>query len=177
MHRLTLREYKVCFDKLYHSLCLFANKYVDDIDMAKDIVQDVFIRVWENKIEFRDENNVKSFLYTSVKNKSLDYLKSKRYKTTKKISVNDIELLETESFFLREVVVVETSNIIQNAINTLPNRCAQIIKLSVKNFTNAEIAEELNISIYTVKVQKRTAYKRLRPILKNHFALIAFIWC
>jgi RNA polymerase sigma-70 factor (family 1) len=176
MHRLTLREYKVYFDKLYHSLCLFANKYVEDIDMAKDIVQDVFIKVWENKIEFRDENNVKSFLYTSVKNKSLDYLKSKRYKTTKSFSINDLELLETESFFLREVVVVETSNIIQNAINTLPNRCAEIIKLSVKNFTNAEIAEELDISIYTVKVQKRTAYKRLRPILKDYFALIAFIW-
>lgn len=176
MYNLTLKEYKSLFDKLYTSLCLFANKYIDDIENSKDIVQDVFIKIWEDKIEFQNENNIKSYLYTSVKNKSLDYLKSKRFKTTDHLSIKDMEQLETEQFFLKEVVILETSSIIENAINSLPNRCAQIIRLCIKDFTNAEIAEELKITLNTVKTQKKIAYKRLKLILKDYFIIIAYIF-
>jgi RNA polymerase sigma-70 factor (ECF subfamily) len=169
---LTLKEYKSLFQKLYTSLCLFANKYVENIEVSKDIVQEVFIKVWEDKIEFQNENSIKSYLYTAVKNRSLDYLKSKRYKSTDHLPIKDLEKLETEPFFLREVVILETSNIIEEAINTLPNKCAQIIRMSIKSFTNMEIAKELGVSINTIKAQKRIAYKRLKPLLKEHFALL-----
>tara|TARA_R110002049_G_scaffold33017_6_gene109020 strand:- start:5326 stop:5808 length:483 start_codon:yes stop_codon:yes gene_type:complete len=157
-------------------LCLFANKYVNDLEVSKDIVQDVFIKIWVDKIVFENKNSIKSYLYTSVKNKSLDYFKSKRYKTTDHFSTGEMEQLETQSFFLREVVVLETSSIIETAINTLPNRCAHIIRLSMKGLTNSDIAEELGISINTVKAQKKIAYKRLKPLLKNYFVLVAFIF-
>ena len=175
-YTLTLKEYKSLFDKLYVSLCLFSNKYIDDLETSKDIVQDVFIKIWEQKIEFKNKDGIKSYLYTSVKNKSLDYLKSKHYKSTSHFSIKEIENLETESFFLREVVILETSKIIEDAINTLPYKCAQIIRMSIKELTNAEIAKELCLSINTIKAQKRIAYKRLKPILKEHFLLIAFIF-
>ncbi len=173
-YRLTLKDYKNLFNKLYTSLCLFSDKYVQNLDVSKDIVQDVFIKIWEDKIEFKNENNIKSYLYTSVKNKSLDYLKSNRYKLEEHIPAIEMEKLETESFFLREVVVLEASSIIENAINTLPNKCAQIIKMSIRELTNAQIAEELGLSINTIKAQKKIAYKRLRPLLKDYFILIAF---
>ena len=176
MYQLTLKKYKNIFDKLYASLCLFSNKYVNNIEVSKDVVQDVFIKIWEDKVEFKNEDTIKSYLYTAVKNKSLDYLKTKRYKTTDRFSLKEMEKLETEPFFLREVVIIETSNIIENAINTLPNRCAQIIQLSIKGYTNAEIASELDISINTVKTQKKIAYKRLKPLLKDYFILIAYIF-
>ena len=176
MYKLTIKEYKSLFDKLYISLCLFSNKYINDIEISKDLVQDVFIKIWEEKIIFKNENNIKSYLYTSVKNKSLDYLKSKRYRSTDNFSVNQIEQLENETYFLREVVVIETSSIIEKAINTLPNKCAKIIRLSIKDFKNSEIAEELGISINTVKAQKKIAYKRLKPLLKDYFVLIAFVF-
>ncbi len=176
MYKLTLKEYKSLFDKLYTSLCLFANSYLKNLEVSKDIVQEVFIKIWEDKIEFQNENTIKSYLYTSVKNKSLDYLKSKYVKTTEHFSISEMEKLETEPFFLREMVILETSSIIENAINTLPNKCAQIIKLSIKDFTNAEIAEELGISVNTVKTQKKIGYKRLKPLLKDYFILIAFIF-
>ncbi len=176
MYVLTLKEYKNLFDTLYTSLCVFANKYLDNLDTSKDIVQEVFIKIWEDKVSFQNENTIKSYLYTSVKNKSLDYLKSKQYKSTDNHSAKEIEKLETESFFLSEVVISETSAIIENAINTLPNKCAQIIRLSIKEYTNSEIAQELSISINTVKAQKRIAYQKLRPILKEHFILILYIF-
>ncbi|MEI6866675.1 RNA polymerase sigma-70 factor [Flavicella sp.] len=176
LHHLSAKEYKNSFNVLYKSLCLFAYKYVDNLEVSKDLVQDLFIKIWEDKIEFKNKDNVKSYLYTSVKNRSLDYLKSKRYKSTYCFSSIKMEQLETESFFMREVVVSETTAIIEKAINTLPNKCAQIIRLSVNNFTNIEIAKNLNISINTVKTQKRIAYKRLKPILKEHFILLIFIF-
>lgn len=176
-YKLSLKEYKSLFNKLYDTLCLFSNTYIKDLEVSKDIVQDVFVKIWEDKIEFKNDIGIKSYLYTSVKNKSLDYLKSKRYRSTDNVPSIEMEKLETEQFFLREVVVLEASVIINNAINTLPIKCANIIKLSIKNYTNAEIAEELEISIHTVKAQKRTAYKRLRPILKDYFILIAFAFC
>lgn len=87
-----------------------------------------------------------------------------------------MEELESETFFLREVVVVEASDIIENAINTLPKKCASIIRLSAKGLTNANIAEKLGLTINTIKTQKKIAYKRLKPILKEHFILIAFFF-
>ena len=175
-YQLSLNEYRNLFKNLYKSLCLFANAYTKDIETSKDIVQNVFIKVWENNIEFKNETAIKSYLYTSVKNKSLDYLKSKHYKSTEHLSSVKMEQLETNSFFMRETVILETSSIIEKAIDTLPNKCAQIIKLSTKNFTNAEIAKKLSISINTVKSQKKIAYKKLRPILKECFILTAFLF-
>nr|WP_320020470.1 RNA polymerase sigma-70 factor [uncultured Draconibacterium sp.] len=176
MYKLNLKEYKSLFNNLYVSLCLFANKYIENLEVSKDIVQDVFVKIWEDKTEFSNENKIKSYLYTSVKNKCLDYLKSKHFKTTDLLSIGEMEQLETEPFFLREVVIVETSKIIEEAISKLPNRCAQIIRLSIKSFSNEEIAKEMNISINTVKAQKKIAYKRLKPLLKDYFILIAFIF-
>ena len=173
-YELTLKEYKKLFDNLYNSLCLFANKYVENQELAEDVVQEVFIKIWEKKIEFQEKENIKSFLYTAVKNKSLDVVKSASYKQTRK--TEDIKSLESESFFLKEVIVVETSRIIEDAIDTLPKKCAQIIRLSLKEYTNAQIAEELSISINTIKTQKRIAYQKLRPLLKDYYILIAFIF-
>ncbi|AXP80761.1 RNA polymerase sigma factor [Mariniflexile rhizosphaerae] len=175
-YQLTLKEYKKTFDSLYTLLCLFANKYLNDIEASKDIVQVVFIKIWEDNIEFRSEENIKSYLYTSVKNKSLDYIKSKRVTSTEKLSSIKIEDMETEPFYLREVVVLETHSIVEKAIKTLPKKCAQIIRLSINNFTNPEIATELGISINTVKAQKKIAYKKLKPILKDYLILIAFVF-
>ncbi|KAB1067729.1 RNA polymerase sigma-70 factor [Tamlana haliotis] len=176
VHNLSLKAYKDVFDSLYASLCIFAKSYVNNLDIAKDLVQDVFIKVWEDKIAFKNELAVKSYLYTSVKNRALDYLKSKRYKETDHMSVIELDVLNKESFYLKEVVIEEASSRIEEAINTLPNKCAQIIRLSIKEYSNNEIATHLEISVNTVKAQKKIAYKRLRPLLKDYFVFIAFVF-
>jgi len=175
VQHLTLKEYKSVFNTLYPSLCLFSNKYIEDLDISKDIVQEVFIKIWEDKIEFKNNTKIKSYLYTSVKNRSLDYLKSRRYKLEESLT-EDIPQSETDPFFLREVMISETSMLIDKAVNSLPYKCAQIIKLSIKGLTNTEISEELGISVNTIKTQKKIAYKRLKPMLKECFFLIAFIF-
>lgn len=174
MHSISLKEFKEYFDNQYMSLCLFANKYIGDLELSKDIVQDVFIKIWEEKITFKNENGIKSFLYASVRNKCLDHLKSKSYKSTNKLTDLDIQKLETEPYMLREVAVQETSKIIHDAIATLPKKCAEILLLSIQDYNNQDIANELDISVNTVKAQKKIAYKKLKPLLKEYFLFIAF---
>lgn len=171
-HQLSLREYKVIYNNFYTSLCLFSNNYVGDLDQSKDIVQEVFIKIWENNIVFENRNAIKSYLYTAVKNKSLDLLKSKEYNVKSQISKEELELLDSDSFFEKEMVIEEVSRIVESALGTLPEKCKKIVKLSMNGYRNYQISEELSISINTVKAQKRIAYQKLRPILKTSFIFL-----
>lgn len=173
---LSHNEFKKSFDTLYEPLCIFANKYLNNISAAEDVVQETFIKIWEKQVEFQNKESLKSFLYTTVKNKSLDYLKTTYVKSTQALAKEEPQEWETDPFFYREVVVTEINLIIDKAIATLPEKCAEIMKLSVKGMSNPEIAEQLGISLNTIKLQKKIAYKRLRPLLKDYFVLIAFLF-
>jgi len=169
-------EFKVIYKSLYPSLCLFAKNYLSDLQTSKDAVQEVFIRVWEKDVNFSNENAAKGYLYTAVKNKCLDILKSKYVRVIDvQYDLEEFELLESDRFFYKEVVRTETSYLIEKAMNSLPYRCSQIIKLSLKNYTNQEIADSLSLSINTVKAQKKIAYKKMRPLLKEYYHVLALI--
>ena len=81
LHLVSKESHKALFDDLYPSLCLFANRYLKDLDTSKDVVQEVFIKTWERKVYYSNYNAIKSFLYKSVRNRCLDYLKSKHYRS------------------------------------------------------------------------------------------------
>lgn len=170
--RLNMASFSRIFEGSYTPLCLFAYKYLEDLNLSKDIVQDVFVKIWEDSIEFNNESSIKAFLYTAVRNKCLDYLKSKAYRSRVFLTEEKMEELQSEPFFLREVVVQEASILLEKAINTLPAKCAQIIRLSAKGLSNDRIAEKLGLSVNTIKTQKKIAYNRMRPLLREYFVLI-----
>lgn len=165
IHPMSIAGYKSLFDTLYPPLCLFANKYLKNMDLSKDVVQDVFIKVWEQKIQYINFYTIKSYLYKSVGNCCLDHLKSKYHRSMLNSSYIDFEHLLTEEYFLTQLTVIETYSQLETAINQLPNKCERIIRLSLKAYTNEEIAEEMSISKNTVKSQKRIAYEKLRHSL------------
>lgn len=175
-YQISKKEYKVLFDTYYSPLCNFAYKYLSDYDACKDVVQEVFIKVWNKQINFYSETSQKSYLYTAVKNKALDVIKSKGYASRDPLSEAELSVLQSDSYFAREVVLEESSRLIQEAVNSLPFKCKQIINLSLNGYKNDEISKELSISINTVKAQKRIAYGKLRVLLKGAFFLIAPIF-
>ena len=164
-----LKQYNELYNSLYTSLCIFSNKYIDNLDKSKDIVQDVFIKFWNHNISFDDEVGAKSYLYVCVKNKCIDYLKSNEYKHTQRIESLDFFELESDSYFYKEFFIEEVSSAIQKGLETLPLKCREVVKLSMNGYKNEQISEELDISINTVKTQKKIAYKKLRLILKPPF--------
>lgn len=165
LHPMSIEGYRSLFDTLYPPLCLFANKYLKDMDTSEDIVQEVFIKTWEQKIQYPNFYAIKSFLYKSVRNRCLDYLKSKHYKNVVQSPDIDFDKMLTEEFFVTQLTIIDTYSQLETAIKKLPNKCKQVIRLSLKAYTNKEIAQEMSISMNTVKSQKRIAYEKLRHSL------------
>ncbi|MDD7887903.1 sigma-70 family RNA polymerase sigma factor, partial [Flavivirga sp. 57AJ16] len=158
-YRLTQNEFEDIFERLYDPLCLFAHRYVGDLGLSEDIVQDVFTKVLAERTAFPDKDKVEGFFYTAVKNRSLDVLRSKYARDVKARTPQDLEALQSGAYFLWEAVTIETSGIIEKAIRSLPDRCAEAIRLSMEDCPNREIAEKMGISVHTVKEYKKTAYK------------------
>ncbi len=162
---LTLKSYNALFKSLYPQLCVFAYKYLNNVEASQDIVQEVFIKVWEDKTTFENEDHTTGYFYKAVRNKCLNHLKSKQHLLTERYGQENMETYETEEFLMSEAVVIETTVIIENAIRTLPDKAGQVIRLSIKDYTNEEIAKALSISVNTVKDHKKVAYRKLRKLL------------
>ena len=165
-------NFESLFNEFYPALCSFAQHYIDDKDKAEDIVQDVFIAFWKDHSESNQIGSIKAYLYTSVKNKCLNYLKHN-------VVVNkyvESEKKESISYFFDHVIEEETHRMIYNAIEELPPRCKEIVLLSLQGLKNNEIAEELNVSINTVKTQKALAYNELRVKLKHLVGIAPIIF-
>lgn len=162
--------FKKLFNKFFHSSCAFVNKYIAEKGAVEDVVQDTFINLWDKRKIFSGGLHFKSYLYKSLRNNSLYYLRQN--KSNEEIPV---DIKEENTDFLKSIIEEEISREITEAINNLPEQRKKIIELSLQGFKNEEISEELQISINTVKTQKRKAYAQLRENLENVFILYFYL--
>ncbi|MFV0592045.1 MAG: RNA polymerase sigma-70 factor [Draconibacterium sp.] len=169
------KAFSELFDKYYSPLCFFANKYLSDLDLSRSLVQEVFVDLWVRHEKLNIRFSPKSYLYHSVKNRSIDYLRKEK-KTT---SVSrPIETAESVPF--RDLMEeAELNNRINLAIQQLPEKCRQVFVLCrFDGLKYSEIAEKLNISLKTVEMQMGIALKKLRDSLSDYqiVNLITFIY-
>jgi RNA polymerase sigma-70 factor, ECF subfamily len=164
------------FADYYVNLCRFAYTYVKDQDASEEIVQEMFISMWENKDKLNISTSIRAFLYTSIKNRALNYLRDEK---TRKNHENEFALKQSGEmtriidFCERE----ELQHLITDAINDLPQQCQIIFKMSRdQNLTYNEIAHQLNVSPKTIENQMSIALKKLRHKLSPYLtAIIAFL--
>ena len=159
------------FNSFFSALCNFANTFVHDVHQSEDFVQEIFISLWDHRKNFDDLLSLKSFLYKSVRNKCLNFIKHQNI--VNKHQEVQLKDLENDAVFFDHMIEEETHRLLYDAINELPPSCKKILLLSISGLTNPEIAEDLNISINTVKTQKAIAYKQLRLKLKELFVIAA----
>ena len=168
-----IQHFEEIFRKYYPVLLSFVERHVGDRDVAKDFVQDVFFKLYESKGEFLTDASLKSWLYTTSRNAALDYLRHLKVQ-------DDHQLLMAESMIyaadVDEVISEELACKIEEAINSLPAQCQQIVRMNIidgRKYT--EISAELGISINTIKTQISRGYKKLRELLSADFnALVLF---
>jgi RNA polymerase sigma-70 factor (ECF subfamily) len=161
--------FRFFFEKYYSDLCNLVNLYLHDPVMSEEIVQDIFIYLWEKKENIRIESSLKSYLLRASKNRSLNYIRNKKIKLDIYSRLNDfdkgtIEMPDSvlDSNQLREII--------NTAIDSLPGRCREIYILGKeKNMSYKEISEELGISVKTVEVQMGKALKKLREQLRPYY--------
>ena len=164
--KLNEQEYHNVFKAYYGSLCSFACQYVEDPELAADIVQDGFVKLWQLRDDFYYRHQVKAFLYTMVRNRSLNELEHSKvaYEYEQKIKAK-----KSDTFFHDAVVEEETFRILSEAIGKLPPQMRSIMQLALEGKKNAEIADTLQVSPETVHTLKKSAYKKLRKYLTNYY--------
>ncbi|MFV0268632.1 MAG: RNA polymerase sigma-70 factor [Draconibacterium sp.] len=162
------------FDEFYPPLCFFANKYLSDMDLSHSLVQEVFVDLWAKRRKLKIHTSPKSYLYQSVKNRSIDYLRKEKKTVPVSESVETVESVPFHDL----VEEAETVDRINLAIRHLPEKCREVFILCrFEGLKYSEIAKKLEISVKTVEMQMGIALKKLRESLSDYqiVNLIIFI--
>ena len=175
------------FKELYASYFLklkdFACEYVIFDEDAENIVQDLFVDIWEKEELISTNLNLMPYLFTSVKNRCLNLL---RHKTVVQKNADKIQeeyhimlqmnLESLEAFDQHLFSEPDIEEIVTRAINTLPEKCREIFIMNkIEGKKQKEIATELQISLSTIESQMSIAYTKLKKELKNYMPLYLFL--
>ena len=161
----------------------FATEYVISDEDAENIVQDVFVELWENKEMLNMHMNLIAYLFTTIKNKCLNHMRHKivvqntatkmqeEYLISLRMNLDSLEAFDNKLFSDQDI-----EKIINRALDSLPEKCRTIFFMSkIEGKKQKEIAQELNISINTVGTQIGIAYKKLRTELKDYLPIMLFL--
>lgn len=165
--------FETLFRQFYPSLCVVARKIVVDREAAEDIVQEVFIRLWEKKGNYEAIPDLRAFLYVAVRNLCFNYLRDKK----ETVDCTQVELADRCTSFQEQLIQEETYRLISKAISGLPLQSGKIMRLTLDGKQNKEISEILGVSVTTVKTLKYNALKILKLSLKGYFPVLLFILC
>jgi RNA polymerase sigma-70 factor (ECF subfamily) len=167
---LSENEFESLFKLYFKPLCGFSKGFVYDADAAHEIVQNVFVNLWQKRDALDLNQSIKSYLYTSVRNRSLNYLRDhKKFRS----SILDDELSHYEaSPSAFSIEQDDLQALIDQSIASLPEKCREVFELSrFEGLKYQEIADKLQISIKTVENQMGKALKVLREDLKDYVGL------
>lgn len=170
--RIKLRDeqaFELLFRKYFPRLCAFSNKFLNDPEEAREVVQEAFMKIWETSEEIDPEESIKAYLYKITRNLSINKLRRRkiisRYTEIYKIVyIDNHELSGLESLLGKEL-----EENVALSVNNMPEKCRKIYELNrVEGLKYREIAELLKISVKTVEAQMSKALRSLREDLSEY---------
>ena len=163
------REFKDLFLENYSALCNMAFRITHDMERSEDVVMDVFEKAWNERDRLDPAGNIRSYIFTMVKNRALGMLRQDAHlnKVTGEMAHltegrgnENMEEEEIEKWLLIDRIYV--------SIRQLPPKCAEVFTLGkINGLTYVQIAEQMNISVKTVENQMGKALRMLREILSH----------
>lgn len=191
MKKLTLREEqyllselkrgnKEAFNRLFHAyyvdLVLFGGNFIREKEAVEDTVQNVFLRLWEEREQFPVETSLQSYLLKAVHNSCIDELRHRKIVHDYHIAAGydtPLEEYDTENYVLYSDLHTQ----LQEALGKLPEKAREAFELNrFEGLKYTEIAERLDISQRTVEVRIGKALALLRTYLKDFFLVLALLW-
>lgn len=159
--------YSSFFNFYYAPLCYFATQLIRDRPAAEDIVKDTFIKLWQKHADFESAQNVKAFLYITVRNASLNHLRHMAVRENTQKELRYLGRDREDAVALNAMIKTEVLKEVYYQIEKFPEKRKHIFKLAyLEGMKNEEIAALLDISVSTVKTQKARAILALR----THFS-------
>lgn len=163
---------RTAFKKLFRTyaepLGGFVKQYTDSPEIAEELVQDLFLKIWEDRAQWSPTVSVKSYLYTAARNLAIDYLKHERVVDQWREESHQ-DGLSTSQPPDKRLDHKQLRQAVRKAVDQLPKRRRHVFKLSRQHgLTYREIATVLDISIHTVESHMQRAFRSLRERLAPH---------
>ncbi|MBN1598836.1 MAG: RNA polymerase sigma-70 factor [Bacteroidales bacterium] len=163
--------YEMLFKEYYQMLTVFANRYIQDLETSKELVQDLFVSLYEKRNSLEINSSLKSYLFRSVHNRCINMINAKKIRDKYAEYVN-ANMNLSENSLEEEVYLSEMQQAIYTAISELPPKCRKIFKMNrFEGLSNNDIAEQLSLSKRTVETQISKALKILRVKLEPYIAI------
>jgi len=159
--------WKFFYDRYYASLCFFIASILKQQEDVEDLVQDIYIAVWEGNRTFTDIKELTNYLYRACYNNALLYIRNHQLHDTilETIRQKSKEEDEEEEILYALAVKEETIRQLYTCIEELPSEQRRIILLRIEGCSWEEIATRLGVSINTIKTQRSRSFKFLRKRL------------
>lgn len=168
-----VKAFESLFHFYYGYLCLYAQKIIKNEAASEEIVQDLFVKLWEKREQLTIETSVKNYLFRSVKNLCLNFIQHN--KTKESYSRFILSEAEKNPAFEENFPEIDLAGKIEESIQLLPEKRREIFRLSrEEGLKYREIAKKLNISIKTVETQMSLAIKSLRDTLSKYKTFFTF---
>lgn len=162
------KAFRLLFDMYYQQLFHHAFYYLSSKEQAEEAVSDVFFIIWKKRETLDKIENIESYLYTSVKNQALHYIRRANEPEKDSLELYHIEILSDGNDPERKLLDQERRELVQNAINSLPNKCREVFRLAMSDkLKHKEIAKLLDISEKTVEAHVATAYKKIQNYVRK----------
>ena len=161
------------YSRYYSALCSYIAMLTNSTDVAEDIVQEIFISLWESNNTFNSINQLTSYLYRACYNNALTYIRNNQIHSSilSKLAEEDSNSLVDEIYAM--TVKEEVIRQLYLYIKELPEKQQQILLLRIDGLSWDEIASKLGVSVNTIKTQKKRSYKYLRDRLnRGTFSII-----
>jgi len=157
-----IEAFEILFRSYYEPLCRYAYQFVENMETAEEIVQDLFYVIWKDRQDLQIFTSVNGYLYRSVKNKSLQYLEKLAVRDNYMNSFSENSMVETITP-QEELEYKELESHIEKTLHSLPIRRQKIFRMKrMEGKKNKEIAQELDISVKTVEAEISKALIELR---------------
>lgn len=172
------------FNKLYTDYRLrfirFAQTYIPDISIAEDIVMDSLAYYWEHRRDIKSDENILSYLLTTIKHKCLNYLRQERFHEEKNNSLSELALWELDFKISAlsacdpyELYTTEMQEIVNHTLERLPSKTRQIFFMNrYEDISYPEMAKKLSVNQKTVEYHISKALKALRSVLKDYLSCL-----
>lgn len=162
------------FELYYKQLVHFASSIVKDAELAKDVVEDCFVKLWEKRETLASASSVKPYLFTAVRNKCLNILEKQKHQNTYKLYIQKLPL-EISADITHKIIASESMHQVFIALQNLPSKYRQLINmLYFEEKPVKQIARDLDLPLSTVKSQKQRALQLLKNQLPHLGIMILF---